>query len=258
MEELENLGQRIYDIQQCLSRSVSGGIDTVTIADLAAKMDHLERTLSSLEARIDAQVAYAQEIPDVVAAVKELFFMCQDIPAPDRPEASSVVLELKKSSSSRIRSTIQVAAPADAPPLIASTSVVNDRLAKTPSEEPMPADCFVRHVTDEDLKGVSRAVFFRVPIAKVNGWIDEINLVLSKKQQVIKLPSNVVKSALKRLWERYDSEKLEDDPRLFFTMEDVKDMSTLKNSQKNALTLLQSLGRIYSSTDSQLKRWFVK
>jgi hypothetical protein len=127
-----------------------------------------------------------------------------------------------------------------------------------PPENPSSGDSFVRYVTDEDLKSVSKSVFFRVPMTKVNGWIDEINGVLSKRQQVIKLPSNGVKASLKRAWERYESEKLEDDTRLFFTMEDVKDMATLKNNQKNALTLLQSLGRIYSSTDAQLKRWFVK
>jgi hypothetical protein len=214
--------------------------------------------LAQLEARVDTQMAYAKEIPDVVTAVKELFFMCQDIPAPDRPEASSVVLELKKSSSMRVRSTVQLPLPAETQPLIAAPDAKPAKMPLPPSEEPLPADCFVRPVAEEDLKSVSKSVFFRVPIAKVNAWIEEINEVLSKKQQVIKLHSNGVKASLKRAWERYDSEKLEDDPRLFFTMEDVKEMRTLKNNQKNALTLLQSLGRIYSSTDSQLKRWFVK
>jgi hypothetical protein len=38
MEDLESLGQRIYDIQQCLSYAASGSIDSSAIASLNLKM----------------------------------------------------------------------------------------------------------------------------------------------------------------------------------------------------------------------------
>jgi hypothetical protein len=239
---------------------VSSDVDQSVVAELEAKMGSLERSLSILEARVAAQLAFAKDIPDVVHAVKELYSMSLNIPVPERPENSSVVVELRKSIAPTARTFFQQPSPVDAQPLTA-TPVAEAKATKPappPPENPPLGESFVRHVTDEELKSVSKSVFFRVPIAKVNAWIDEINGILSKRQQVIKLPSNGVKPSLKRAWERYESEKLEDDTRLFFTMEDVKDMTTLKNNQKNALTLLQSLGRIYSSTDGQLKRWFVK
>jgi uncharacterized coiled-coil protein SlyX len=256
MEDLENLGQRIYDIQQCLSYAVSGEIDLEAISELTTKLGNLEESLSVLEERVATQMACAKEIPGVVNAVKELFFMCQDIPEPNKPESTSVVVELKKTLPSRSQSLAPHA------PLVVPQAPTVTPIAQSKPNQPPPedsgGDSFIRYVTDEELKNVSKSVFFRVPMAKVNVWIDEINGILTKRQQVIKLPSNGVKASLKRAWERYDSEKLEDDTRIFFTMEDVKSMPTLKNNQKNALTLLQSLGRIYSSTDSQLKRWFVK
>jgi hypothetical protein len=51
----------------------------------------------------------------------------------------------------------------------------------------------VRHITDEELKNLFRFALFRVSFAKANAWIDEINVVLEKKAELLwALPSGRV------------------------------------------------------------------
>jgi hypothetical protein len=264
MEDLENLGQRTYDIQQCLSYAASGAVDQSVVAALNSKMGILEKSLANLESRVSAQLSLIEEIPSIVSEAKSLFAVCQDIPTPSPTESSDVVLALRKSSSRRSQQQLE---PAPEPDVIASEPVEQaPKPTKAPkvvmAASPSPAEeapsSFVRPVTEAELKGLSKSVFFRVSAAKVNAWVDEINAVLEKKSGILRTAPSNIKAATKRTWERYDSEKIDGDSRLFFTMEDVKEMPTLKNNQKNALTVLQSLGRVYSSTDAQMKRWFVK
>jgi hypothetical protein len=187
------------------------------------------------------------------------------MPDPDPDESGNVVLALRKSTSKRLslpqgdpapESQAHIRIPQQ-PPAAKPTKAK----ARSPPSASAPTDegeaSLVRHITDEELKNLSRSAFFRVSLAKANTWIDEINAVLEKKAAVLRMaPSS--KAQVKQGLERYESEKLKGDSRLFFTMEDIKEMPTLKNNQKNALTVLQSLGRVYTSTDSHLKRWFVK
>lgn len=96
MEEIEDLGQRIYDIQQCLAFVVNGGTySEETVSALNAKMGRLEKSLGEMEERIEAQLACLAEIPDLIAEVKEFYVMCQDIPSPGPNDKSAVVLPLK-------------------------------------------------------------------------------------------------------------------------------------------------------------------
>jgi hypothetical protein len=143
------------------------------------------------------------------------------------------------------------------------TPVARSTKAKAPSAPPAapPTDeggpPLVRHIPNEELKNLSRSTFFRMSLANPNAWINEIKVVLQKKAGLLwAAPSG--RAQMKRTLERYEAEKLEGDSRLLFTLEDVKEIMTLRNDQKKALTTLQSLGRIYTSTDSHLKRWLVK
>lgn len=99
MEAIEDIGQRIYDIQGCLAYIVNGGTyDDETILALNTKMTRLERALSDIEERIDTQLSYLQEIPDLIAEVKEFHSMCQEIPSPGPNESAAVFLPVKKKS----------------------------------------------------------------------------------------------------------------------------------------------------------------
>ena len=99
MEEIEDLGQRIYDIQQCLAFVVNGGrYDQETVMGLNAKMGRLEKALGEIEERVETQLACVAEIPDLIAEVKEFYLMCQEIPSPGPNDKSAVVLPLRAES----------------------------------------------------------------------------------------------------------------------------------------------------------------
>jgi hypothetical protein len=223
----------------------------------------LEKSLAGVESRVTAQLSLIEDIPTIVADAKYLFTVCQNMPDPDPDESGNVVLALRKSTSKQNPAAeLPPPLPAAKPKATPPTPVVRPTKAKAPLSPPVASsidegEAFVHHITEEELKNLSRSAFFRVSLAKANAWIDEINVILEKKAALLRAaPSG--RAQTKRTLERYEAEKLEGDSRLFFTLEDVKEMPTLRNNQKNALTMLQSLGRIYTSTDSHLKRWFVK
>jgi hypothetical protein len=255
MDDLEELAQHLSDIHQSLACISVDGYDPAKVMLLSSQMATLEHSLSDLEDRVEVQRSYLNDIPDLIKEMEQLHSCCQDIPSAGAVETGGLVLPLRRTTP---KST---PTPVHERPASGSATARTEKPPKSNAKmtsSQAPPGLFIQHVSDEELKSIAKSVFLRVPIAKVNAWIDEINSVLEKKAVIAPLSANAVKPSQKRQWDRYESERLEDDNRNFFTVEDIKDMPTVKNNQKNALTLLQSLGRIAISTDFQVKRFFVK
>lgn len=256
MEIIEDLSQRIWNIQQCLCYVVSGHYDDKTILVLQSKMNLLDQKLSEMEERIDSQMPIINEIRLLKEEIMDIYNACQFIPDP-KPSELNTSIQLPKMMPRQSLSRNEVfdfpsqqMNQSNRRQSIKSTSI-------TQLEESQP-DIFIKNITEAELKEASRNITAREKLNVINDWIAEINKILKRKDKLIKYTENKVKSSELQLWKRYKDEEIEGDTRRFFTQEDIRNADTIKGKTMKAINILQSCNRIYCSTDFGVKRYFIK
>lgn len=82
MEILEELCQRIYDIQQSVLFATRNPPDPEFIADMQNKITVMENEIGVLERNVNDQLAVIDEIPKLIDQLKSAHSICQDLPSP--------------------------------------------------------------------------------------------------------------------------------------------------------------------------------
>ena len=249
MEQIEEIGQRIYSIQECLEYIANGMYDKKAIAQLSAQIKEIEESLCELEKHVDSQLPLLNLIPDLIVEIKEMHEACMKLPAAEHVPKQQV-------AHLSIRNVDEVE-----PKQISSTKQSQLTKVRRQSKIPQPTrqqTDYIDYVTEEELLKSMKSINFRIKLENINQWISEINAILSKKVSIMKVTNpNMVRQCNKQLWERYKSEELPDESRLFFTPEDIKGTS-FATYHRIMLIILQKIGRLSVSTDSHLCRYFIK
>lgn len=249
MQEIEEIGQHIYSIQECLHYIANEPYDKLAISQISAQITEIEESLFELEKRMETQLPILDVIPKLIDEMKEMHKACLKIPVVEQNQKQPI-------AQLSIRNT-----DVFEPKPISTTKQVISSKPKRQSKIPQPPrqqTIYIEYLTEEEMSKSNRIINFRIKLENINQWIGEINNILSKKVSITKVTNqNMVKQCNKQLWERYKSEELTDNNRLFFTLEDLKGTS-FTVYHKKMLTVLKNVGRISESTDSHLCRYFVK
>ncbi|OHT11532.1 hypothetical protein TRFO_18978 [Tritrichomonas foetus] len=277
---IEDLCQRVYEMQACISCAVNGLCNPQIITSLSNKMSQLESNLQELDDFV-AQLPELSEINATIEEIRSIYEQSQTLqdfedPAPQLPIKTATRLNNKsphqangqKQSSQRIQSNHnnqKQTTPLSQKQALAHSvkhQPIQQQSAQQQKQQPhdqlQDAEGLIQFVTQQELTQASKSVNYRIPVDKLNVYISEINEVLKRKMSIIRLQPNQVKASSRRLWERYKDEELEGDDRIFFTQEDVKETATMKINSLKVLSVLQALGRISCSTDSHVKRYFIR
>lgn len=284
---LQLLSQRVYEIQSCISCAMNGCCKPQTITALNNKMSQIEGSIRELEGFV-SQLPDVNYIYSMIEEMRGIYDVCRKSypEIEDNANVNSNNLNLNPQSqvkSNPIRTTSTNKSPRQAnananqrssklqkatPQMHQNNNQFGSTKSNRSQHQPQqflqdPIDgndenAIIQYVTERELSQASKSVNYRIPIDKLNTYIGELNEILEKKLTIIKIQPNQVKASIRRLWERYKDEELMDDDRLFFTLEDVKETASMKNSSQKVLAVLQALGRVSCSTDQHVKRYFVK
>ena len=232
---IEDLCQRVYEIQACISCAMNGLVNKQMINELNFKMSQLENSLNELEKFIYT-LPDVNEMNSMAEEIRGIYEQCKKLQNGKEPiEATRI------------------------PKPIRTTKEKNHtHQPQQQQQQQSNENEIIQPITNHELMQASKSVNYRIPVEKINTCINELNEILNKKISIVKLAPNQVKASVRRFWERYKDEELQNDDRLFFTQEDIKETATLKNNSLKVLSVLQAIGRISCSTDSGLKRYFIK
>ncbi|KAH0795248.1 spindle and kinetochore-associated protein 1 [Histomonas meleagridis] len=256
MEEIEELGQRIYSIQQCIAYIANGNYDKELINQMTSRIEQIENLLTEMEEKVDSQLPLLNVIPDLIVDIKKMYEACKQIPEAEEANIQIAHLPLKK----------QEIIPSEPAPSSTQQPHVSNlplpqkskRTSKIPQQTQKPTDVIIRPATEDEVQSAARYINFRIKIDNLNSWIEELNTVINKKYALLKTTNpNKLRQQSRLLFDRYKNEELPDDDRIFFTQEDIKDTS-FKPSHRKMLIVLQKIGRITQSTDSGTCRYFIK